>query len=164
MKMSRRAKRMERHHQRNKRGVQISLVSMMDIFTILVFFLLVSSTNVQTLPSTKALTLPKSTAEQLPKENIVIVVNGQDVVVQGRKVASVADVLASTEPSIASLKSELDYLASRATTPAGPDGQRSITIMGDKAIPYQLLKKIMMTCTLANYGNISLAVNRKTEA
>jgi len=37
-----------------------------------------------------------------------------------------------------------------------------VTIMGDKEIPYSLLKKVMATCTSADYGKISLAVMQKT--
>ena len=48
-----RAKRMEKHHKRNKSTAALNLVSLMDIFTILVFFLLVNSSDVETLPSTK---------------------------------------------------------------------------------------------------------------
>ena len=92
MKMSRRAKRMERHHKRNKRGAALNMVSLMDIFTILVFFLLVSSTTVQDLPNTKEIKLPESIAEKLPKETVVIVVGSNDIVVQGRKIADVQEI------------------------------------------------------------------------
>ncbi len=35
--------------------------------------------------------------------------------------------------------------------------------MGDKQIPYKLLRRIMMTCSKSEYSRISLAVMRKTE-
>jgi len=48
MQKSHRAARMDRRHKRGKKaGVALNLVSLMDIFTILVFFLLVNSTNVE---------------------------------------------------------------------------------------------------------------------
>ena len=53
MKQSRRARRMERHHKRHKGTPSFNLVSLMDIFTILVFFLLVNSGEGEVLPSTK---------------------------------------------------------------------------------------------------------------
>ncbi|NOY62127.1 MAG: biopolymer transporter ExbD [Gammaproteobacteria bacterium] len=168
MKMSRRASRMERHHKRNTRS-SINLVSLMDIFTILVFFLLVNSSNVNVLPSTKELKLPKASAEQLPKETLVIVVNQTDILLQGRHIASIDEVMTTAGLTIIPLKKELEYQASRSLLgPAavGPDGlpeQRDITIMGDKKIPYALLKKIMVTCSRANYGNISLAVAKKVK-
>ena len=61
MKFMGRAARMERHHKRHKGGAGINLVSMMDIFTILVFFLLVNSSEVEVLPNAKEFVLPDST-------------------------------------------------------------------------------------------------------
>jgi len=163
---SRRAKRMERHHQRHKKGGGLNMISLMDIFTILVFFLLVSSTTVQDLPSTKKIKLPESIADKLPKETVVIVVSNEDILVQGNKIVDVRSVINSNKPDIAELKEALQNQAERIIVKKTPDGKpinRDVTIMGDKEIPYKLLKKIMYTCTLASYGNISLAVTRKTE-
>ena len=163
---SRRAKRMTRHHKRNKARATLNMISLMDIFTILVFFLLVSSTSVQDLPSTKTIKLPESIADKLPKETVVIVVSNEDILVQGNKIAKVNSVLRSSDDEIQSLKDALLSQAKRIIVKKAPDGtpiNRDVTIMGDREIPYQLLKKIMYTCTLASYGNISLAVTRKTE-
>ncbi|MDH3514417.1 MAG: biopolymer transporter ExbD [Gammaproteobacteria bacterium] len=136
----------------------------MDIFTILVFFLLVNSSDVETLPSVKAVKLPESVAEKLPKQTVVIVVNDRDILVQGRKVASVSETLMSEGDLIGPLKTELDYQAGRdkSVTRAGTSGH-AITIMGDREIPYRLLKKIMVTCVRAKYDNISLAVEKKIQ-
>lgn len=141
MQMSRRAKRMQRHHKRAKGGSAINLVSLMDIFTILVFFLLVNSSDVQNIPSTKEIKLPESIAEQRPKETLFIIVSETDMLVQGRPVASVQEVLASTENIITPLKQELEYQANRSNIPAEEEARREITILGDKRIPYRLLKK-----------------------
>ncbi len=167
MKASRRAKRMSRHHARSKRNAGLNMVSLMDIFTILVFFLLISSSSVKDLPNAKQIQLPESIAEQLPKETVVIMVSDRDIVVQGRKVADVNSVMKSADGEIKPLKEELIRLAGRKLNQAPQaDGKpviREITILGDKAIPFQLLKRIMLTCTQASYSNISLAVMRKTE-
>src|SRR3990172_2691501 len=109
MKMSRRAKRMERHHSRSCLLAELNMISLMDIFTILVFFLLVNSSDVEILPSVKSVKLPESVAEKSPKQTVVIVVNDQDVLVQGRKVASVTEIFKSDGELIEPLKSELDY-------------------------------------------------------
>lgn len=163
---SRRAKRMSRHHKRNKAKGTLNMISLMDIFTILVFFLLVSSTSVQDLPSTKTIKLPESIADKLPKETVVIVVGNEDILVQGNKIASVKEILRSKNDEITPLKNALLNQAKRIIVKKSPDGKpvnREVTIMGDKEIPYQLLKKIMYTCTVASYGKISLAVTRKPE-
>lgn len=159
MKMSRRALRMERHHKRSRMGGSLNLVSLMDIFTILVFFLLVHSSNVESMPGAKSIKLPESLAEKAPKLTVVLTVTDQDILVQGRRVASTPEVMDSSGDNIDALKTELDYQAGRTRVAAATP--REITIMGDKEIPYRLLKKIMLTCVRAGYENISLAVTQK---
>ncbi len=160
MKMSRRAKRMEQHHKRHKTA-EINLVSMMDIFTILVFFLLVNSSTVEQLP-TNAVKLPESISDKKPEEMLVVIVSDSDIVVAGRKVADVATVVTSNSEIIPGLKQELDYQAGKAgrRSAAPGDFNGQIMIMGDKVVPYKLLKKIMMTCSQASYSQIYLAVEQ----
>jgi biopolymer transport protein ExbD len=118
------------------------------------------------LPSTKQIKLPESIADKLPKETVVIVVNNDDILVQGNKVIDVNSAIKSREDEITPLKEALLNQAKRIIVKKTPDGKpvnRDVTIMGDREIPYRLLKKIMYTCTLASYGNISLAVTKKAE-
>jgi biopolymer transport protein ExbD len=136
----------------------LNLVSLMDIFTILVFFLMVNSSEVEMLETSTKIKLPDSSSEQAPDNRLVILVDHDDIVVQGRPVAEVADLVGSKAPLIDGLKQELDYRASRKG--AVPEQGFEITIMGDKEIPYWLLKKIMMTCQAAEFARISLAVNQ----
>ena len=90
---------------------------------------------------------------------------GKDIVVQGRKVTSVDDAMQLETTNIKLLGAELMRLTKRRfgsiETKNGKPIPREVTIMGDKKIPFNLLKKIMLTCTKANYSNISLAVMRK---
>ena len=161
--MSRRAKRMERHHKRSRRLPGINLVSMMDIFTILVFFLLVNSSDGEVLPSTRSVELPDSIAEQKPRQNVVVMVTERDILVQGNVVALVSGVSRSDSMSIDSLKTALQEQNRRRVVPEDPSTTPApeVTIMGSKEIPYNLLKKVMATCTEAGYGKISLAVLQK---
>jgi biopolymer transport protein ExbD len=160
---SKHAKRMAQHYRRNKRTVGLNLVSLMDIFTILVFFLLVNSSEVQVLPNAKSLEMPESVAEQKPRETVVILVTDEDILIQGQPVATVAEVLRDDglviEPLKAALMSQTDRMLDRAV--ADDIAMREVTIMGDKEIPYRLLKKVMATCTDADYGRISLAVMQR---
>lgn len=167
MKKSVRAMRMERHHKRMAKESKLSLVSLMDIFTILVFFLMFNASDVQVLQTHKSVSLPKSDAQQAARETLVLMVNAKDVLLQGQKLADVDSVLALSDDIIPSLEKELNYQRSRtpllSTQDTGADAQgvaRAITIMGDQAIPYQLLKKIMQTCAQAGYTDISLAVEQ----
>lgn len=165
MKESARTRRMERHHKRNKHQAGLNMVSLMDIFTILVFFLLVSATDSESLPSMKDIKLPESTAEQKPKENIVILVSDNDIMLQGKPVVSTKQVMRDKNSVIPELRRSLEDAAKQKTTRLVNEKQvkkRGITIMGDKKIPYVLLKKIMLTCASSDFTDISLAVVHKT--
>ena len=161
---SARAKRMDKHHARNKSTVALNLVSLMDIFTILVFFLLVNSSDVETLPNAKDLQLPESIAEKKAKETVVILIGEVDILVQGTPVAKVADVMKTKGNDIPALRQALKSQNDRVLRREAKDSiaGREITIMGDKDIPYRVLKKVMATCTESDYGQISLAVLQKS--
>lgn len=162
MKTSRRAKRMQRHHERLKRNYGFNLVSLMDIFTILVFFLLVNSADVQTLPDPQNLALPQSTAVAPSHETVVIMVNREQILLQGKPVISIADALADKEENLPLLAGALNTeVPPRLTAPSADDpleGRGEVTIMADKGLPFSLLKKVMLTCTQAKFSRISLAV------
>lgn len=166
MQMSQRAKRMERRNEKGKRTIALNLVSLMDIFTILVFFLLVNSTDVEVLPNAKDIQLPESIANEKARENVVIVVSDKQILVQGRPVANVADVMRQKGFVIKGLKAALQQQTDRVLRKAAMDdiADREVTILGDKALPYKLLKRVMATCTAADYGQISLAVMQSAPA
>lgn len=164
MRKSARAQRMERRHDRGKKSIALNLVALMDIFTILVFFLLVNSSDVETLPNAKDIQLPQSIAETKAKESVVILISEEDILVQGSPVAKVADVMKLKGNDIPQLRQALLSQNDRVMRRESQDdiADREVTIMGDKDIPYRLLKKVMATCTMADYGQISLAVLQKS--
>lgn len=165
MRESHRTRRMERHHKRNKQQASLNMVSLMDIFTILVFFLLVSTTESENLPSMKDIKLPESTAEQKPKENIVIMVSNNNILVQGKQVVSTKRALRDKGSVIPELFRSLNKIAKQKVTRRTDEKKvkkRGVTVLGDKDIPYVLLKKIMLTCASSEFTNISLAVIHKT--
>ncbi len=151
-------KRAERRD-RNKNSLDMNLVSLIDIFTILIFFLLSSAAGVEILPSSKSVKLPDSTSEKSPRETVVVMVSATDIVVGGRRIATVADVLRSDNDLIAALKQELDLQSSRQVIRKENEGKsKAVTIMGDKGIPYRLLRKVMYTAARANFSDVSFAV------
>jgi biopolymer transport protein ExbD len=155
---------MEKHHRRHKSSSALNLVSLMDIFTILVFFLLVSSSEVEVLPNAKDIQLPESIAQEKAKETVVILIGDEDIIVQGTPVVKVADVMAQTDNDIPELREALKSQNDRVLRKEAQDdiAGREVTIMGDKDIPYRLLKKVMATCSQSDYGQISLAVLQKS--
>jgi biopolymer transport protein ExbD len=147
------------------RVVQIPLTSLMDVFTTLVFFLVVNQGATEMLDTPKRITLPDSVVEQKPRESVVIFVSGDEVTVQGEPVARVADIEATSDPSIAGVAARLAELSEHvigASTGAVAESDE-VTILADKAVPFSVLKKVMSTCTERGYVRISLAVLQKED-
>jgi biopolymer transport protein ExbD len=133
----------------------------MDIFTILVFFLLVNSSDGEVLPSTRSVQLPESIAEEKPRETVLVMVTGEDILLQGNKVATIAEVRSQAGNVIVALKAALETQTSRRVRQPVREASREVTIMGDKLTSFEVLKKVMATCTQAGFGKISLAVLQK---
>jgi biopolymer transport protein ExbD len=142
------------------KGAALNLVSLMDIFTILVFFLMVNSSEVEVLQTNSKIKLPDSISEQRPENQLRITVTDSDIIVLGRPVAKVAALRNSpgSPATITPLEDELRHQASRKGEI--PEGGFEITIMGDHEIPYWLLKKIILTCQATDFARVSLAVNK----
>jgi biopolymer transport protein ExbD len=164
MKKSMRAKRMAKHRQRLNSVPKLNLVPLIDCFTLLIFFLLINySSTVEVLNADKTIKLPASISETSPGETIVITVSAADIIVAGQRVGSISELMADTSSRFAPLEAELKVLASQAPPLAEKEKAegRPITILGDRTIPYEQLKKIMATCVAADYRNIALAVSHK---
>jgi biopolymer transport protein ExbD len=162
MKDSRRMKRMGR----NKRKVTgLNLTPLMDVFTILVFFLLFHSSGGDILETPKQIKLPDSVVETKPRETVVIMVSPEVVVVQGEAVANTPELLDDSVRMVDGITERLEQIERNIigiNTKAVAEG-KEITVLADKTIPFKVLKKIMSTCTGSGYGRISLAVIQKAE-
>ncbi len=160
MRNSRRIRRMGRN---KKKVTSLNLTSLMDVFTILVFFLLFHSSGSEVLEAPKQIKLPDSVVEARPRETVVILVTSENVLVQGVAVISTVELLDAKVGNVAEITQRLDQLErniigiSTKTVAAS----KEVTILADKTIPFRVLKTIMSTCTLSGYGRISLAVTRK---
>jgi biopolymer transport protein TolR len=163
MSESRRMKRMSRATARAKRVPGLNLVALMDIFTILVFFLLTNSAQTQDLPSPDKVQLPQSISEKKPEETAVVLITDTDILVQGKLIASREEVEKSKSQFVAGVRDELGRIRHAALdiSSRGEDAKREVTIVGDRDIQFKLLKKIMTSCTLAGYQTINLAVVQK---
>jgi len=155
-------KRNERRN-RNQSMVDMNLVSLIDVFTILIFFLM-SNGGVETLAGTRAVHLPESMSQKAPKETVLVTVTGSEILVGGKVVASVRDALAVDSDLIQPLKAELDIEASREVIlKENESDSKRVTIMGDKDIPYRLLRKVMFTAARAGFSDVSFAVRQRFE-
>ncbi len=160
MRNSRRMKRMGRNRMKL---TKMNLTSLMDVFTILVFFLLVNSGSVEVLDAPKDVTLPESRVEAKPRETVVIFVSPEDVLVQGELVAHVDDILDNKENVLGPITAELARLRGNVigTSTLAVSQSQEVTILADKSVPFTVIKTIMSTCTSEGFENVSLAVTQK---
>jgi biopolymer transport protein TolR len=123
----------------------------------------VYSTNVEVLQNSKGVNIPQSSADVRPKQSVVVMVTKDAVLVQGEVVASLAQVsdprTQLIEPLRAVLQRPIAGLDAAARDAALTS--QEVTVMADQELPYELLRKVLATCTAAAYGRISLAVLQK---
>ncbi len=157
------SRRMKRMGRSKKKVAGLSLVSLMDVFTILVFFLLTNSSSNEVLSNPKEINLPDSVVESKPRETLVVFVSSTVVMLQGEPIMKTEDLLKTKQDVVATLRAKLIEQKKKVigvSTKAVAES-KEVTVLADKKIPFKYLKKIMSTCTSAGYGKISLAVIQK---
>ena len=162
MNNSRRMKRMERA--KKNRTTNLNLVALMDVFTLLVFFLMINSGASEILNPPKDVKLPDSVVQSKPRETVAIMVTAQSVLVMGYTVGTVNEIINSPDMIYQPIVDELLRQKSRVIGISTKTVSESneVTILAHKAVPFKLLKKIMSSCTHAGYSKISLAVLEKS--
>ena len=160
MRDSRRMKRLERNNRKSGHiaGLGLNLIPMMDVLSVLVFFLLFHSFN-GTMPEAR-IVLPDSVVETSPRQTITIVVTPEVVMIQGDAVINTPELLADSMGTVHEVTARLEQLERNIVGIISTES-KEITLLADKTIPYNVLKKIMSTCTASGYGRISLAVVQK---
>lgn len=160
MRTNRRIKRMERSR---KKLAPLNLTSLMDVFTILVFFLLANSSSSEVVTAPKQIKLPDSVVETKPRETLVILVGPEAILMQGDPVVSTAELLDGKQDRIAAIAERLELLERNiiGISTKTAIASQEITILADRTIPFRVLKKVMSTCTDSGYSRISLAVIQK---
>ena len=155
--------RIKRHRKRANKvegGSHMTLVPFIDMLTILVVFLLVHTSDVDVLPNTKNISIPESISDKKPRPTVVVMITKEDLLVDGRSIAILAQIESSPDAVIAPLKAALQGQADKVLAGAAKDEikDREVTILGDRTTPYKVLRKVMATATDAEYGKVSLAV------
>jgi len=169
MRKSMRTSRMDRTHRRKSQHMgELNLVPMIDIFCVMVVFLLSNFGDVHILDRARNMTLPDSISELKGAQTVVVAVGRDQILIDTTPVMAVKDVdLSGTDPVIPKIRDAL--LNQLKTRPeyqrTGADVQDEqglmkvpVTILGDKSTSYKLLKRIMASCAAAGYQQISLGV------
>jgi biopolymer transport protein TolR len=160
--------RIKRHRQRKHGASHFALIPFIDMMTILVVFLLAHTADVDIMPNTKSISIPQSLSERKPNAAVVVMLTKDQVFVDGESVGSIGQVVAAQGAFYAPLRDAL--VAQNQKSLANGNGaptdiaKREVTIMGDKDTPYSVLKKIMLTCSEAEYGKVSFAVVERERA
>ena len=163
MSLSKRARRTSHKNLRHRSDAELNLIPLIDILSVMVAFLLVYSADVEIIQNTKGVEVPQSIAEEQPKQSVVVMITTDALFVQGELVATLAEIRSAETPLIDPLRAVLERpLLTGDAAAANPAlAAREVTVMGDKALPYDVVKKVMTTCTSAGYEKISLAVLQK---
>ncbi len=142
-----------------------SLIPMIDMLMILVVYLLVHAADYEILPNTKSIQIPQSMSESKPRETVTVLITKEALFVNGAELASVAELRARPEPVIEPLRRVLRNEADKRLLKDKDDPtSHEVTVLADKDLPYSFLKKILSTCTAAEYGKVSLAVIERERA
>jgi biopolymer transport protein ExbD len=147
----------------------ITLTSLMDILTCLLFFVLKSfvAGGEATVPP-PGLKLPRSTADANMHSSLVIAIDKEAILVGTERIASVQQAESSDQLLIQPLaerlqaaQQQMDELAKlkKSTKPE----VRIVTIQGDGDIEFRVLQKVMYTLNQSGFEDISLAVLKKAE-
>jgi biopolymer transport protein ExbD len=157
--------RLKRHHRQNAHGAHSGghgmsgLIPMIDIFVILVVYMLVHNADYEILPNTKNIAIPESVSEQKPRQSTVLMVTKDAVFVNGVPVVQVAQLAGGDAAAVEALRAKLaDESGKRRLLAPDDPTAREVTVMADKGLPYSVLKTILTTATAAQIGKVSLAV------
>jgi biopolymer transport protein ExbD len=146
----------------NKKVAGLNLVSLMDIFTILVFFLLMNSGDSQEIEKATFITLPDSQAKGSFQNDLLIVIGDDFVSIKDEDVVSISELEKSKGKAVPAITEFLKKYSNGLgeLTEFEAKGGRPVTIMGDQSVPYEVLKSVMASCSQENFRDIALAVNQ----
>jgi len=162
------AARLKQHRKPAHRGGfhgMSSLIPMIDMLTILVVYLLVHAADYEVLPNSKSIQIPQSMSEMKPRETVTVLITKESLFVNGVELAAVAELRARPDAVIEPLRKVLRTEADKRVLKDKDDPtSHEVTVLADKDLPYSFLKKVLSTCTAAEYGKVSLAVLERERA
>jgi biopolymer transport protein ExbD len=156
---------LKKRHKTDPGEARLQLTSMMDMFTIILVFLLKTySTQGQLISASQDLTLPSSKIEKPAEVALDVTVSKDWILVNGKPVESTPNLESMSGYIIPLLQGELLKYAREAEKMEELYGAKfsgKVTIQGDKDLSYKTLIKIMATCGQSRYPNMRLIVYRE---
>lgn len=144
---------------------ELNLIPLIDIMSVMVAFLLIYSTEVEVVQNSKGIEIPQSTAEVKPQNTVVVMITKEHVFVQGEAVATIAEVQSMQTALVEPLREVLERpMLTGKRSDADAVASSEVTVIADKSLPFDIVKRVMATCSASSYGKISLAVLQKEKA
>jgi biopolymer transport protein TolR len=145
-----------------RQDAELNLIPLIDVMSVLVAFLLIYTADVEIVQNTKGVEIPQSTAETQAQQSVVVMITRDHLFVQGERVADVAEIETSSDALVEPLRQVLDRPMLLGSGGGDAEAvQREVTVIADKSLSFELVRKVMATCTATTYGKISLAVLQK---
>ena len=164
---------------RNRRAsagpVRLNITSLIDMFTILLIFLLVNFSSGESITVASDIELPASTQADGEKHSSVpVIVSATAILVDGRIVVAMDDLALQTTPEIPELVLALEAQARKAARVADVVAEHGnerdlvawagrVTIQGDADLPFDVLERVIYSCGIASFDQVALAVSRVDE-
>lgn len=153
-------------HGLSKKGMfaDLMVTPLVDMFVIIVLFLIANfSATGEILNMTKDVQLPEAKNVEEVQMAPVVLVSGEEIIVDGTSVARLVDIegaeylnIPALEEKLRELKKKTEDLHSMAGDSEGFKGD--VNIQGHKSVQFKYIKKVMFSCATAGYGNINFAV------
>ena len=155
---------------RTPSSFKIQITSMVDMFVILLVFLLKTySTSPVNITPKEGMTLPESSSLTEPVDVVKLMVSQEGIFVEDKKVMDLdkgripASVLDANDPSF--LRSLFEALDERAKLAKSISAQNDafefdgkVLMQADRGLSYEILQKVMYTSMMAGYADVKLAV------
>jgi biopolymer transport protein TolR len=132
------------------------MTSLIDILTLLLVFLIQSFSaegNLVT-PSTD-LTLPLSSSKKPARPSLMLELTHGGVVAEGKQLASNQSFAGAQDFLV---KNVYGWLLQQKAATGGADAQRHIILQCDRELEFNIVKRIMFTCSKAGYTDFSVLV------
>jgi biopolymer transport protein TolR len=144
-----------------REDAELNLIPLIDVMSVLVTFLLIYTADVEVVQNNKGIEIPQSTSEAQASPSVIVTITREHIFVQGEVVATVAEASAAETQLVEPLKRVLERPMLMGDASAGATSKREVTVIADKSLAFDLVRKVMATCTATTYGKISLAVLQK---
>jgi biopolymer transport protein TolR len=161
--MSATQRRQIRQRQKKQQVAQLSLTSLMDIFTILVFFLLVNAQNPVQMPSLKDLTLPRSSTSDSIEASLILVISQNEIRINDKAVMQFDPAADNQDLQVLAQVLIQERSKHKPTQVINGVPQYQVVIMADQKTPYAFLKQVMRACGEQQFGQVSFAVLREAK-